>query len=37
MSIICFSLNGTKFHIVGPKFDKLSVPWYTDLILGIEK
>ena len=27
----------TKFHILGPKFDKLSVPWYTDLTLGIAK
>ena len=32
-----FSLSGTKFHFLGPKFDKLSVPWYTDLALGIAK
>ena len=25
MSANCYSLSGTKFHILGPKFDKLSV------------
>ena len=37
MSTNCFSLSGTKFHILGPKFDKLSVTWYTDLTSGISK
>ena len=35
MSTNCFSLCGTKFHILGPKFDKRSVTWYTDLTPGI--
>ena len=35
MSTNCFILSGTKVHVLGPKFDKLSVPWYTDFTLGI--
>ena len=37
MSTNCFSLSGAKFHILGPKFDKLSVTWYTDLTSVISK
>ena len=32
-----FSLSGTKFHIIGTKFEKLSAPCYTDLMLGFAK
>ena len=25
--LLCFSLSGTKFQIIGPRFDILSEPW----------
>ena len=37
MSTNCFSLLRTKFDILDPKFDKLSIPRYKDLTLGIAK
>ena len=33
MSTNCLSLSRTKLHILDLKFDKLSVPLYTDLTL----
>ena len=37
MSTKCFSLLRTNFDILHPKFDKLSIPRYKDLTLGIAK
>ena len=31
-----FSVEDTVFAILGPKYDKLSSPWYTLLMFGIE-
>ena len=35
-SLISFRLLGTKSHFLGPRFEILSVPWYTVFIRGLE-
>ena len=32
-----FNSNGTISHILGPKYEMLSLPWKTDLTFGIAK
>ena len=32
-----FNSNGTISHIVGPKYEMLSLPWKIDLTFGIAK
>ena len=32
-----FNSNGTISHILGPKYEMLSLPWKTDLMFGIAK
>ena len=31
-----FQSSGSMFHILGPKNESLSIPWYTDLTSGLE-
>ena len=31
-----FQSSGSMFHIFGPKYETLLLPWYTDLTSGLE-